>query len=128
MFFPNKSKPHVVRAVAAPTSSYVAGNVFSSDEQNTLGILVKYTKGDENSVQVKVESSIDGGATYGQQVTESASGGTITVTLAERTFTASGNYWIMISPFKADTVKISTKSTGGTPSGTVGIDAMTCWT
>lgn len=127
MFFPNKSRPHIVRAVAVATSSYVAGTVFSSDEHNCLGILVKYTKGDETSLQVKVESSIDAGTTYGQQTAESASGGTITVSLAERTFTATGNYWITITPFKADTVKISSKMTGGTPTGTVGIDAMTCW-
>lgn len=127
MYLPQKSKPHIVRAVAVPTSSYVAGNIFSSDEHNCLGVLVKYTKGDENSIEVKVESSIDGGTTYGQQVAETASGGTITSSLAARTFSATGNYWFLVNPFKADTVKISVKSTGGTPTGTVGIDAITCW-
>lgn len=127
MVFPNKSKPHVVRAVAVPTSSYVAGTVFSSDEQNCLGVLVKYTKGDETSLEVKIESSVDAGTTYGQQTTEIATGGSIAVALAERTFTATGNYWVLVNPFKADTVKISVKATGGTPTGTAGIDAFTCW-
>ena len=127
MFFPNKST-HNVRDVAIGTASYVAGTVFSSDEQNTLGILVQYTKGDETSLEVKVESSIDAGTIYAQQTVESATGGTITVSLAERQFIATGNYWIVIHPFKSDTVKISVKMTGGTPTGTVGIDALTCWT
>jgi len=128
MVFPNKSKPHTVRAVAVPTSSYVAGSIFSCDEHNTLGVMVNYTKGDETSIELKIESSIDAGVTYGQQTTESASGGTITVTLAVRQFTATGNYWVVIQPIKADTVKISVKSTGGTPTGTVGIEAQTSWT
>lgn len=120
-----KSK-HVVRAVAVPTATYVAGTVFSTEEHNCIGVLVKYTKGDENSIQVKIESSIDGGTTYGQQTVETATGGTVTPSLAERTFTATGNYWFLVNPFKADTVKISVKSTGGTPTGTVGIDALAC--
>lgn len=127
MFSPNKSK-HTVRSSSTLTSSYVAGTVFSSDEHNTLGILVQYTKGDETSMQMKVESSIDGGTTYGQQTVEAAAGGTITPSLAERTFSASGNYWVLISPFKADTVKISVKATDGTPTGTCALTAMTCTT
>lgn len=128
MVFPNKSKPHLVKAIAtAITGSYVAGTIFSTDEHNFLGILVEYTKGDESSIQIKVESSIDGGVTYGQQVAESASGGAITTTLAERTLAATGNYWIVISPIKADTIKISSKSTSGTPTGTSKISAITGW-
>lgn len=120
----NKSK-HTVRASAVLTAAYVAGTVFSSDEHNTLGVLVDYTKGDETSLEVKIESSIDGGTTYAQQITETATGGSIAVALAERTFTATGKYWVVVHPFKADTVKISVKATGGTPTGTVAITAMT---
>lgn len=127
MITPTKSV-HTVRADTVLTGSYVAGTEFSTDEHNTLGILVEYTKGDETTLEMKIESSIDGGTTYGQQVAESASSGTITATAAERQFTGSGNYWTLVSPFKADTVKISVKATGGTPTGTVAITALACTT
>lgn len=127
MLFPNKSTPHTVRETAAPTSSYVAGTVFSMDEHNYLGVLVKYTKGDETNIKIKIESSVDGGTTYGQQVTQNASGGNVDVDLAVYTFDVTGNYWITVSPMKADTVKISVLATAGTPTGTVGIDAITAW-
>lgn len=127
MVFPNKSIPHIVRAVAVPTASYVAGTVFSTDEHNFLGIFVEYTKGDETSLQLKIESSIDGGATYAQQTAEATSGGTVTVTLAERTFVGTGNYWVIVTPIKAYQIKISVKTTAGTPTGTVGVRAITGW-
>lgn len=127
MFKPNKSKPHIVRAVSVPTSSYVSGNVFSIDEQNFLGLLVRYTKGDETSLQLKIEISSDGGTTYDQESAESVSGGTSTVSLLERSFAATGNYWIDIYPVKGDLVRISAKATGGTPTGTVGISCISGW-
>lgn len=126
MFQANKSK-HTVRASAALTGSYVAGTAFSVDEHNFLGILVDYTKGDETSMQLKIESSIDGGTTYGQQVAEATSGGTITPSLAERTFSATGKYWVVVHPLKADAIKISAKATGGTPTGTLAVSAVTGW-
>lgn len=125
---PSLSKSLVtVRAVAVPTSSYVAGTVFSMDTQNYVGISVVYSKGDETSLQVKVEFSFDGGTTYTQTAAESTSGGTITGSLAERSYAATGNYLIVINPIKADTCKISVKATGGTPTGTVGVKAITSW-
>ena len=127
MIEPNKSTPHDVRTSAVLTGSYVAGTVFSSDEHNALGIMVSYTKGDETSLDMKIEASIDGGTTYAQQTVEAASGGTITPSPAIRQFTATGNYWVVISPIKAQLIKISVKATGGTPTGTVGISAQTSW-
>ncbi len=117
---------HVVRAVAAPTSSYVAGTVFSMEDQNYLGFEVNYTKGDETNIKVKVEISVDG-TNYYQEITESASGGTITATAAERVFAATGKYSFSISPTRGRLVKISVLATGGTPTGTVGINAQTAW-
>ncbi|MBX4181720.1 hypothetical protein KW807_02555 [Candidatus Parcubacteria bacterium] len=132
MFFPNKSVPHEVFATGTViTGSYVAGNVFSVDEQNVLGILVRYTKGNESSLELKVESGVpvdaDGTIAYGQQVAETATGGSIAVALAERTFTASGNYWVLISPIKSYKIKISAKATGGGPTGTYSVHAITGW-
>lgn len=133
MFFPNKSKPHIVRAVAAPTTSYVSGTVFSIDEQNMVGLMVSYTKGDETSIELKVESSIDGGSTFYQQITQSPSGGTITIVPGIYSITAASypsgtsNITFVISPIKGDVLRVSVKSTGGTPTGTVGITAITGW-
>lgn len=125
---PLKKSKHTIRAIAVPTASYVAGTIISTDEHNYAGILVKYTKGDETSIQLKIETSSDDGTTYGQQSAEgSPSSGNIAIDSAYRTFTATGNYWITVHPLKADTVKISVKSTGGTPTGTVGVDAIIGW-
>lgn len=128
MIFPNKSFPHVVRASSVLTGSYVAGTVFSSDEHNTLGVLVKYTKGDETYVEIKIESSIDNGTTYGQQSTETVTAGVIEVDLATRRFDATGNYWVVVTPIKAGQIKISSRASGGTPTGTLALDAQTSWT
>lgn len=132
---PLKGSVQTIRASAALTSSYVAATVFSVDEHNFLGINVKYTKGDETSMQMKVEVSTDGGTTYYQQTAELASGGTITPSLAERTYSATGNYATTIHPIKVPTsvatakgqIKISFKATGGTPTGTVFAEVVTGW-
>lgn len=122
---PYSKSVHTVRASAAVTGSYVAGTVFGMDRQNYLGVLIQYTNGDETSLEVKIETSVDGGITYGQQTAESASGGTVAVDLAERQFDASGNYWVIVSPLICDRVRISVKATGGTPTGTCAITAVT---
>ena len=132
MFLPNKSIPHIIRAVAVTTSSYVAGTVVGFDEANMIGLEVTYTKGDETSIEIKVESSIDAGTTYAQQVTQSTSGGTTTLAPAIYTMTAASAatvqvFTIIITPIKGDIIKVSTKATGGTPTGTVGIKAITGW-
>lgn len=116
----------VVRAVGAPTGAYVAGTVVGMSKHNALAVEITYTKGDETSLQVKIEASIDG-TNYFQQVTESTSGGTITDTAGERSFSATGNYALFISPIRANSVRISVKATAGTPTGTVGIKATPCW-
>ena len=127
MVFPNKSTPHAVRSSSTLTAANVAGTVFSIDEHNYLAIQVVYTKGDETSMQLRIESSIDGGVTYAQQVAESASAGVITVSLAERTFTVTGNYWVVITPIKGDLIRISARATAGTPTGTLALQAITGW-
>lgn len=132
MILPTKVVPHIIRAVAVPTTSYVAGTVVGIDEHNMIGIEVTYVKGDETSIELKVESSIDAGATFSQQVTLSASGGTVTLTPAIYSMTAASAaatqlFNFIISPIKGDVIKVSVKSTGGTPTGTVGIKAITGW-
>lgn len=125
---PLKKSKHAVRASAVLTGSYVAGTVVSVDEHNYMGILVQYTKGDETTMELIVESSIDGGTTYGHQVAVgSPSSGVATVDDFVYQFGATDNYWIDVHPLKADTVKISVKATGGTPTGTCALTAITGW-
>lgn len=112
---------HIIRASSTLTGAYVAGIVFSIDRHNFLGLEIVYTKGDETSAQVKIEVSTDGGVTYVQQDTETISGGTITVAAGERSFAATGNYAVVVDPIRAQLVKVSTKATGGTPTGTMAI-------
>jgi len=121
---PFSKSDHLVRAVGALTGAYVAGNVVSMDRQNYVGILVRYVKGDKTSLNVIVESSIDEGATFGRQATLTTSGGIVSVALSQYDFVATGNYWIVISPMLVDRVRISVRATGGTPTGTVGIDLV----
>ena len=117
---------HTVRSSATLTASYVAGTVFTMDQDNYLTLIVDYTKGDETSMQLKIEASFDN-STYAQQVAESTSGGTITVSLAERSFSATGKYAIEVQPTRAKFIKVSVKATGGTPTGTAAITAGHSW-
>ena len=133
MIFTNKSQPHPIKATTTLTGSYVAGTVVSIDEQNAIGLDIIYTKGDETSVEIKVESSDDAGTTFYQQITQSTSGGTITIVPAIYQITAASypsgasNITYIVTPIKGDTVKVSVKATGGTPTGTYKIDAVTGW-
>lgn len=130
-----KGRARLVRDVAILTGSYVAGNEITIDEQNAIALLVQYTKGDETSLDIKVEVSIDGGATWFQESAEAVSSGSIATSLAIREYTATGNYSTVITPIKVaplDTndnfygkIRVSFKATGGTPTGTVGAYAVT---
>ena len=128
----------LIAATTALTSSYVAGALISTDEANALCIDVIYTKGDETSVQMKVESTNDAGAldpstsAWYQQVTSTASGGTVTLAPAEYSMTAASaaatqKWTIVINPVKGTGFKISFKATGGTPTGTFSAVAYTGW-
>lgn len=137
MIFPNKTtyapgQPFVFRAAAVPTTSYVAGTIASFDEHNMAGLEITYVKGDETSITIKVETSIDGGTTYGQQAAQTTSGGTTTIVPNEYLFTAASQpasalINLLITPVKGDHLRVSVKSTGGTPTGTVAIRGIFGW-
>lgn len=125
-------QPFVFRAASTLTSSYVAGNVASFDEHDMIGLEITYVKGDETSITIKLESSIDGGTTYGQQVTQSASGGTTTIVPNTYLFTAASYpasqiINILVNPIKGDHIKVSVLATGGIAPGTVAIRAIFGW-
>jgi len=132
---PLKGSVQAVRASAVLTGAYVPATVVSVDEHNFLGVNLFYTKGDETSMQMKIEVSTDGGTTYYQQTTETNSGGAVTVALAERTYSATGKYSTTVFPIKVPTsvstgkgiVRVSFKATGGTPTGTVAAEIVTGW-
>ncbi len=130
MFSPNLeiSQPFIVAATTTATTAYVAGTIFSMDAHNAIGLEITYTKGNESSLEIKTEVSNDDGTTYAQEVAQSTLGGTITTSLAARSFSASGVYSILIQPVRARLVKVSTKTTYGTVStGTYAIRAYPLW-
>lgn len=126
----------VAAAGTTLTSAYVAGVIVSTDEANTLAIDVIYTKGDETSMQIKVEATNDttpaSGSNWYQQVTQSASGGTVTIAPAIYSMTAASaatvqKWTIIINPVKGTGFRISAQATGGVPTGTYSIQAYTGW-
>lgn len=128
MFNPSlQISEHTIRASATLTGSYVAGTDISMDGHNYAGLIIDYTKGDETSMEVKVEISHDGGTTWFQQVAEEVTSGTVAVSLSERQFTATGKYALQVYPVRADLIRVSVKATGGTPTGTVAITGEITW-
>lgn len=126
----------VIAATTLLTSSYVAGTIISTDEANMLAIDVIYIKGDETSIQIKVEGTNDttpaSGSNWYQQVTQSASGGTVTLTPGIYSMTAASasatqKFTLIINPVKGTGFRISVQATGGTPTGTISIQAFTGW-
>ena len=122
---PNSKSKHPVRSALILSTSYVAGTEIGFDRQNYLAVLVEFTKGSLTTMEVKIESSVDGGVTYGQQITETASGGTVSAALAEYEIDTTGKYWIVVNPLLADSVKISVKGTGTITSSECTVTAIT---
>lgn len=142
MVFPDRNVTPTRATYAVPTvltSSYVAGSIVSivSNESNAIGVMVKYVKGDETSVQILVESTVDTGALTGssnwhQQVTQAATGGSIALVPGIYTINASDCaatqlFTFIVSPVKATGVRVSVKATGGTPTGTITTAVVTGW-
>lgn len=125
--FPITKQITPVCSAKALTGAYVEAGRVGLEHHNYVGWTVRYTKGDETSLQMKVETSVDAGVTWDQQTVESVSGGTITPTLAERSYTVSGNYAGNVTPTKAQIIRFSVKATAGTPTGTVTIIALPSW-
>lgn len=122
------------------TGSYQAGNAYFVGEAEQLALDVAYTMGTAesgNSLEVKIEFSPNkGGDTPGsddwyREVTESVSSGTITESLAERTFSAvsaAGTYdrFHLSIPLDAMWVRVSVKETGiAANGGSVTVKAVT---
>lgn len=125
-----------VRTAAILTNSYVAGTVLglinsslgtssptdiNCNDYNQLILEVIYDDGSLTSCEIKVEYS-DDNATFYQLTNQGVSSGTTTLSLAEYTFTATGNYVIEI-PIKYRYIKVSAKGTGTVTSSSLAIVA-----
>ena len=119
--------PREIRGSAILTGSYVASIVFSMANHNAIGLTVDVTIGSLTYVGVKVEISNDGGSTYSQEVGENTSSGTVTVSLAERRFGASGVYSILVHPVRGKLVKVSAIGNGTVTNSLLAIDAVPLW-
>lgn len=121
-------KFYTVRTSAILTTSYVASNVnLGSDfkdinQLNQLVLLVDFTKGSLTTAEIKLEFSPDGTNWY-QEVAESVSTGTSTVTAVERQFSTTGKYRIPV-PVKDRFIRLSAKGTGTVTSSSLGINAV----
>jgi hypothetical protein len=125
----NSNFTKVIRSSAILTNSYVAATVLGGGkdegrvaEYNQLAAYFYYTKGSLTSLEVKIESSLDG-TNYVQETNIAVSGATITMNKGEFTTTEDGNFKITM-PMSAKFVKISAKGTGTLTSSLLGIEAM----
>lgn len=112
-----------VRSSLIVTNSYVAGTTVEKRHlKNQLVLLVDVTIGSLTSVEVKLEFSDDNSNFY-QETVQSVSGGTLTETLAEHEFTATGLYRVLV-PTKDKYIRISTKGTGTVTGSLVQVDVI----
>ena len=127
MNFSREIHKFAVRDAAILTGSYVAGNVIGNvSEYNAIGLEVSFTLGSATSMELKIEES-QNGTPYFQQASESASGGTISDSLAIRQFTATGSYAILVTPVRAKYIKVSVKGTGTATGTSATIKAYKSW-
>lgn len=109
----------VLRTTSVLTGAYVTYNCLNTGENNQLNFYLTYTKGDEDSLDVKVEVSSDQASWY-QLPMEEPSAGVITVTPALWRFNTPVSTVIQI-PCTFNHARISVKGRNGTPTGTLGL-------
>ena len=109
-----------------PPATYVAPGIaiVSTPNRSNIALYLDYTKGDETSIELRVEKSnkfdTDGSEVWFQETKEDTSVNPSTFALKERTFTASGKYRLEVLNNPADDkVRFSVKRTGGTGTGVV---------
>lgn len=112
--------------LSALTDAYVVkGGVLSGHARDQIVVLVRWTKGDETSLEMKVEFSDtpEFTAAYNDSVLDidPATGVALVLAKVYQFTTASGNYKIAI-PSQGQYFRVSFKATGGTPTGTIGAD------
>ena len=122
-----------LRSSAILTGSYVAADILGPQgkstpldpvENNQLVVLIALTLGSLTSAEVKVEFS-DDGSTYYQETGSSVdvSTGLSTDAVIAHTYSATGNYSILIPIVDSDT-KVSVKRIGTVTSALMAVDAI----
>lgn len=117
----NWVKQEVLQAATVLNSSYtVVGSVINVKGFDQLSFVLKYTKGDETTMELKVQFSDTSAFTdaYERIVTDTSAAGVSTI--LENTFqrTNSSNFELPIS-VRGWYVRLMQKATGGTPTGTL---------
>lgn len=113
----------ILNAVA-PAATYIAPGLGELQLPHPLTYaLLKYVKGDETTIELKLEFShtVDlPGAEVWHQETEFSAAAPAVASLKERQFSATGNYLIPIQQIGGvDKLRVSVKRTGGTGTGIV---------
>ena len=115
----------VVRAAAILTNAYVAGTVIDDAERfNQASLYCTFTKGSLTSLDIKIESSIDG-TNYVQETNLSVSGssGDGTLNRGKWNTTEDGSFKISF-PYGAKYIKVSTIGNGTVTNSSLGINAF----
>ena len=127
----NYTELQTLRTSAILTNSYVAGTVWGpqggstvSDpvENNQLLLLIDFTKGSLDSMQLKIEFS-ENGTDYYQETSSAVSSGTSTETVLAHSFGATGKFRLPI-PIVDRYIKVSVKGTGTVTSSLVKVLAI----
>jgi hypothetical protein len=112
-----------IRDAAILTLAYVAGSIIQAEDYNLLGIEVDFTKGLLTSMEIKIEVSQDD-INYFQQMTETVSGGVVTLEPGVYKIDTTGKHAFNIHPIRAKFIKISVKGTGTVTNSSCAIKAV----
>lgn len=112
-------------ALGALTASYATkGGVITCSGYDKLMLLIRWTKGDETSLEFKVQFSDTKEFTNAYEATVLSTAGTGVSTVLLNTFTkdtATSSFIVPIDVAMAY-CRVQFKATGGTPTGTIGAD------
>lgn len=119
---PNPKSGTLVAAGTALTSSYVtAGSILPATGHDQTVLLVNWTKGDETSLEIKIQYSdtVDFTNAYERAVTTTDAAGLSTILDGTFTRTTTGKFMLPIANY-GQFVRFQFKATAGTPTGTFG--------
>ncbi len=112
-----------IRASLILTDTYVAGTVIDlKTKYDKIALLLDFTKGSLTTAEIKIEFSPDNTNWY-QEVSSSASGGTITDTLVEHQIGATGKYRLVLKTLDRY-MRVSVKGTGTMTNSLMKVDAV----
>jgi hypothetical protein len=122
----NSVKVGVLSAdLGALTSSYVTkGGIITCSGYDQLMLLIRWTKGDETSLEFKVQFSDTIAFTNAYESIVTSTDATGISTILANTFTkttASANFIVPVD-VSASYFRVQFKATAGTPTGTIGAD------